>query len=423
MSEEFKNNKNNTFRLNEDEIKALGLKKKEGFPRNNRYYLNQNKRSILKEIRNSEKDEKIKKTVEENENERRYVYEGTLSIQDLETAIEFFNIDLNIWEVDKWVANSWDVSMKSGTKTNYQVKVFLKRKTQEIKSFVEMIKEEMNSYKIPEFVIKKKNSLSKDENKLGVINLFDAHIDKFCIIGQGSLSKNIEVFENAFNLLLEKAIREGCSKILFPVGSDFWNSNALSETTKNGTPQVNVRIAEKDPFGVGTKAIRRCIDKASIYCEVIVLVLKGNHDEDTCKFAGELLSQIYENQERVTVENTTRQRKYFEWGKCLLGFAHGDKEKKKISELPLLMAEEQREAWGRTKFREFYLGDLHHKQEFKFLKTKDFIGCTVRFLRSVSVSLDQWHDDFGWIGVPKTAELFVWDKEDGLCDNDLKNIK
>jgi hypothetical protein len=401
--EGFQPNDSHTYRLSEKEIKALGLPKKED---TNRYYLNQHRREKLKAMR-SINDPQGKTQIEEKGDNRNYVYTGTLSIQDLETAVEFFNVDLKVWEVEKWVANSWDVNMKEGRRTNYQVKLWLKKKSVEVKTFVEQVKESLEGYEPPKFSISKKSSKYQSPDRCGVINLFDAHIDKFCIIGKGSLERNIEVFENSFDLLLDKAIKEGASTIVFPVGSDFWNTNVAVEATKKGTPQVNVRVADVDTFGQGTRLIRRCIDKAANFCNVYVIVLKGNHDEDKCLYAGELLSQIYENQSNVVVENSNRQRKYFEWGKCLLGFAHGDKEKSKINELPLVMAEEQKDAWARTTFREFYLGDIHHKQEYKFLRGKDFVGCMVRFLRSVSTSLDQWHDDFAWIGVPKTAELFV----------------
>lgn len=59
-------------------------------------------------------------------------YKGEKPITTLEEAIEFFNIDVNIWEAEKVTTNSWDVSMKrnDGTsfkRTNYQIKVIWKR--------------------------------------------------------------------------------------------------------------------------------------------------------------------------------------------------------------------------------------------------------------------------------------------------------
>lgn len=69
---------------------------------------------------------------EETDNEKSFHYDGTESITSKEQALKFFKVDTNVWKVDRWIVNSWDVtSWKSGQpekRTNYQVKLFLKRK-------------------------------------------------------------------------------------------------------------------------------------------------------------------------------------------------------------------------------------------------------------------------------------------------------
>ena len=73
------------------------------------------------------------------------------SIQSLEEAIEFFEIDTDKWEVERWIANSWDVSMKNkdGTsfkRTNYQVKVFLKQREPTLDEVLEDINIKLQEY-------------------------------------------------------------------------------------------------------------------------------------------------------------------------------------------------------------------------------------------------------------------------------------
>jgi hypothetical protein len=418
-------NPNHRFRLSDNEIKLLGLhKQKSG---SNRYYLNASNRQKLAEIRGVQgyvKDELPSSTkVDLSEDNASYEYNGTLSIQDEETAIEFFNIDLDKWMVDRMVCNSWDVNMFGGVKTNYQVKLFLKRKPRDVGDFVDLVQSIMDQHEIPKFYIQKKKSKAQSPDNCEMINIFDAHIDKMCYLGKSTLEKNISTFEDAFEDLLSKAIYEGSSTFLFPFGNDFWNTNVGMESTKKGTPQKNVAIADIDGYELGTEVYMRCVDKAAQYCNVHLIEVPGNHDEDKVRYAGVMFKNMYKNVAHISVDNRKELRKYYQWGKCLFGFAHGDKEKNKVNSLPLYMAEEQKTAWAETLFREFYLGDIHHKQEYKFLRGKDHLGVMVRFLRSVGMSTDQWHHDFGWIGVPKTAELFVWHKEDGMKDNYLKNIK
>jgi hypothetical protein len=58
-----------------------------------------------------------------------YQYKGEESISSLEEAISFFDIDLNLWDVAEYKCNSWDVTSKTGKRTNYQVSIKLKPKT------------------------------------------------------------------------------------------------------------------------------------------------------------------------------------------------------------------------------------------------------------------------------------------------------
>src|SRR5690606_1946269 len=63
-------------------------------------------------------------------NKANFEYKGRKSLTSLEQAIEYFEIDTEQWEVEKFTANSWDVTNKHGiTYTNYQIKLFLVKKT------------------------------------------------------------------------------------------------------------------------------------------------------------------------------------------------------------------------------------------------------------------------------------------------------
>lgn len=285
------------------------------------------------------------------------------------------------------------------------------------KDFFEALKD----YKTPEV-----KSLMSDPNAvIAVLNLYDAHLDKLTLLSEtsqeSSLEGNIASFESAFDEMLTSA-RTYCPEyIIIPVGNDFFNNNGTSGATKKGTPQDNL-VKHQDAFIEGFKAIRRCIDKAAQCSKVIVMTIKGNHDEDPTFYLGEILNAIYENNPNILIDCSRHQRKYFRYGANLLGFAHGDKECRNISNLPLMMAEEKKEDWATTKYREWFLGDRHHKFEYKFMRTKDFIGATVRFLRSVGTS-DKWHYDHGYLGIPRTGEVYIYDKLKGPRANYLIHLE
>jgi len=65
---------------------------------------------------------------EESNTDASWKYEGETSLTSLDAALKFCKVDLNIWEVERHLFNSWDVtSTNFGKRTNYQVKVWFKR--------------------------------------------------------------------------------------------------------------------------------------------------------------------------------------------------------------------------------------------------------------------------------------------------------
>lgn len=86
--------------------------------------------------------------------------------------------------------------------------------------------------------------------------------------------------------------------------------------------------------------------------------------------------------------------------------------------MPLVMSTEKSMEWAKSKKHVWLLGDLHHGFSYKFLKSKDFPSCEVRFLRSIGTS-DQYHDENGWIGIPKSAEATIYTM-DGTKEYNLR---
>ena len=68
--------------------------------------------------------------------------------------------------------------------------------------------------------------------------------------------------------------------------------------------------------------------------------------------------------------------------------------------------------WAKSIYREFHLGDLHHKKDLEF-RAEEKIGVVVRVLRSL-VPEDAWTFDHGFVGSQRAAEAFLWHPETGL---------
>lgn len=139
---------------------------------------------------------------------------------------------------------------------------------------------------------------------------------------------------------------------------------------------------------VAVRSMRRAIDAAKArHKEVLVIVEPGNHDPASSVFLAECLRCVYENEPRVTIDTSPRRFHYFDFGKNLVGSHHGDKVKMK--DLPLIMATDRPQEWGRTTHRYIWTGHVHHDH------IQEFAGCMVESFGVLPPS-DAWAANMGY---------------------------
>ena len=125
------------------------------------------------------------------------------------------------------------------------------------------------------------------------------------------------------------------------------------------------------------------------------------------------LQHHFNNNPRVEVETDPRQHHYYEFGANLLGMHHGHTTKS--NDLPLVMAADRAEAWGRTKFRRWYCGHIHHDT------VKEYQGCTVETFRTLAPA-DAWHASKGYRS-GNDMKLDVWHKDYGHINRHIVGIE
>jgi hypothetical protein len=112
--------------------------------------------------------------------------------------------------------------------------------------------------------------------------------------------------------------------------------------------------------------VRECLERHS---DVHLVIAEGNHDEEGTGWLADFFDVHYEDEPRVSVNDSALPFYVFEWGHTMLGIHHGHKVKNEA--LPLLFAAQFPESWGRTKRREIHCGHRHHRDE------KEYNGVTV----------------------------------------------
>lgn len=268
--------------------------------------------------------------------------------------------------------------------------------------------------------VKSSKILSNKESLLE-ISIPDLHIGKMSWDKETGEDYDIEIASKRFKDAVENFINEvpldRVERILLPLGNDLLNVDNKMNTTTSGTPQ-----SSDSRFGKMFKAVKNLmvdtIDKLSLIAPVDVLIVPGNHDEATMFTLGELLDAWYRESKVVKIFNSPKLRKYYEYGKNMIMFTHGDKEKH--GELGQIAAHEEALMWGRTKYREVHLGHLHKSKTIAYTTGDEYPGFKIRILPSLCAA-DAWHYANGYLS-SKAAKAFLWDKEKGLTTEYTYNL-
>ena len=163
------------------------------------------------------------------------------------------------------------------------------------------------------------------------------------------------------------------------------------------------------------------IDYLSAIAPVEVKTIPGNHDFQKSFYLGDVLEVAYANNPNVTIDNSPNPHKYFLYGKNLIGFTHGNTKDIPLARLTTLMPVAVPQLWAKSKFREWHLGDIHHKKVWKLKGEDDDGGINIRYMRSLTGD-DAWHTQKGYHGAIKGCEAYIWSHDWGMSANLNYNI-
>lgn len=364
----------------------------------------------------------------------------SFSIRTLDEALEVARVDLEKWRVDRYIVNSWEVTMKlrqeSGTgdggkpifedqpetRTNYQVKVWLKPKTpQPLEVAIRNLVKKLPKYKPAK--VKKIGDPTGDY--LLEISLNDVHWGLHAWRMETGDDWDLKITDAFYKIAVEKLLGltqryDRIAKILFPIGQDFYHINNPKNTTPRNSNQLDVDNRMAKIFEVAKMAVIKAIDFCLGIAPVHILYIPGNHDPETSYYLLEVLHAWYRNTDDVFVDTSPKSRKFFEWGQCMIGFTHGIDEAER--DLPAIMMGQEPQMFGRTKYREIHIGHLHKKREVRWVSTDTYVGTVVRMLPSLC-GTDKWHFDKGYVNKLQAGEAYLWDKENGNVGYFTVNLK
>ena len=202
--------------------------------------------------------------------------------------------------------------------------------------------------------------------------------------------------------ILDKTASFNIDKILYIGGNDILHVDTPRRTTTSGTPQDTDGMWYEN-YLIAKDVIIKVLEHLCTVADVHFVYNPSNHDYTNGFFLADVIQTWFHKNPNITFDTTIAHRKYFTYGKNLIGSTHGDGAKEQ--DLPLLMAEEASKAWSETKHRYIYTHHVHHK------KSKDYGTVNVEAMRSAS-GTDSWHHRNGYRSI-KAIEGFLHDPEHG----------
>lgn len=358
-------------------------------------------------------------------------------ISTYEDALKAANVDLNVWYVDRWEKKTWTVPMRIRQGQNdkgrhkpdkpiqtqqHGIRLYLRRIVR--KDINDMIDGLYDRYRkhTPKY---KPITYQKRQGEpcMAVFGLFDVHFGKLAWRPETGQNYDLDiaekVFRNAVSDLLAESAYRNITKIVLPIGNDFFHIDNKANTTVNGTPQdVDGRYAKI--FEVGCQAVIWAIELLMQTAPVEVVWVPGNHDPTVSYHLAKTIEAWFRGTKGVTVNAGATFRKYIQNGCTLLGFTHGDQEA--LRDLPDIMANERPADWQKSICREWLIGHWHSSKKYVTKESEQHRSTVVRVLRSLS-SVDAWHYRRGFVCGDRAAEVYFYGETRGYCGHAIVSAR
>ncbi len=337
--------------------------------------------------------------------------------------VDHFNIDLTKYRISQ----IWHKTTPGG---KYSISVNLQANKigqlssefeQGFKKFCE--KQSLKALK-PEPKISTVGASKFEKNSTVVINLADLHLGKLVSEHETGERYNIDIAKERFltcirHLAYKSYSCYGIKRFILSSLGDTLHTDTVKSTTTSGTYVESDTRASK-VFEVALEVLTESIDILKQFADEVEFInIAGNHCELSEQHLGIALKAYYRNDSQVTINAEPKVRKSILIGDNLLSWTHGDTN---MNTLPLTIATEVSELWGKSKFRLVQLGHLHGTKKKIFQAEDEFNGVIVRHFSSLS-GTDSWHNKNNYIGNQKRGTALVFtDNEIGIVGEFYKTI-
>lgn len=175
------------------------------------------------------------------------------------------------------------------------------------------------------------------------------------------------------------------------------------------------------------RTVRRIIDMLlQKHQHVHIIMASGNHDPASSAWLREMLAAMYENEPRISVDNSPMHYHVYTWGKTALFYHHGDK--RTINNVDVTMAGLFRKEYGLSTSAYCHIGHRHSDEGIKTnlmyverhetLAAKDDYAASGGWLSGRSAKRITYHKDYGEVGRDRMTPEMVAGRYSAANDNE-----
>ncbi|HQT65942.1 MAG TPA: hypothetical protein PLO16_15695 [Acidocella sp.] len=204
----------------------------------------------------------------------------------------------------------------------------------------------------------------------------DHHLGMYSWAPETGADYDLEIGERLLTDAMQQLVisTPRCGQAVIAVIGDFLHYDSTRAETPLHKNLLDADGRSQKMVQVAVRCLRQMVDLSlKAFPNVRLILEPGNHDLHTTTILSICIAAMYEKEPRLSVDLSPAHFHYFEFGKCLIGTHHGHGVK--MESLPGVMACDQAEAWGRTTWRHWFTGHIHHKRH------HDLPGCSVESLR------------------------------------------
>lgn len=254
---------------------------------------------------------------------------------------------------------------------------------------------------------------STDFDRTTVYVIADLHLGMYSWAQEVGADYDVDTADRIFTSAIHELVADAPpteTAVILNLGDFFHSDNNEKRTLKSGNIlDVDTRYARVMRTGVDImlQAIHLALQK---HDKVVVVSIPGNHDPYGTIALRTALQAYFHGHDHVTIVDSPSPFFFHQFGKVMIGAAHGDMAKP--HQMVNIMAAKEPGMWGSSDYRYVYLGHIHKKTKGATVDMSGEVGGATWETFQTIAPRDAWGNSMGFTA-GRSLQAIVLHKDRG----------